>query len=56
MIPQLMPQCSSPPAQYTPAERKILDRPSTMEDVADFVTEYISSDVSLKLINFLMAT
>ena len=36
---------SRQPAQYTPAERKLLDRPSTMADVADFVVDYINSDV-----------
>jgi hypothetical protein len=35
----------SSPASYEPAQRKTLDRPSTMLDVADFVMEYISSDV-----------
>ncbi|KAF9452610.1 RdRP-domain-containing protein [Macrolepiota fuliginosa MF-IS2] len=33
------------PAEYAPTERKLLDRPSTMDDVADFVMEYIISDV-----------
>ncbi|KAJ3567357.1 hypothetical protein NP233_g6417 [Leucocoprinus birnbaumii] len=33
------------PAEYAPTERKLLDRVSTMEDVADFVMEYIISDV-----------
>ncbi|KAF9450099.1 RNA-dependent RNA polymerase [Macrolepiota fuliginosa MF-IS2] len=33
------------PAKYPPAKRKILARPSTMKDVADFVMEYIVSDV-----------
>ena len=35
------------PADYEPAKRKELDRPSTMRDVADFVMEYISSDVRI---------
>jgi hypothetical protein len=34
------------PALYAGAEKKKLDRPSTMDDVADFVMEYIISDVS----------
>ena len=34
------------PAAYDPAKRKLLDRPSTMDDVADFVADYISNDVS----------
>ncbi|KDR85157.1 hypothetical protein GALMADRAFT_233817 [Galerina marginata CBS 339.88] len=33
------------PASYNPAPRKMLDRPSTMADVAEFVMEYINSDV-----------
>lgn len=36
-----------PPAAYKPAEMKLLLRPSTMEDVADFVADYINSDVSV---------
>lgn len=34
------------PGEYAPAVRKQLTRPSTMKDVADFVMEYIVSDVS----------
>ncbi|KAG6911837.1 hypothetical protein DXG01_000084 [Tephrocybe rancida] len=33
------------PAVYAPAKKKLLDRPSTMVDVAEFVMEYINSDV-----------
>ncbi|KAF9535863.1 RNA-directed RNA polymerase 2 [Crepidotus variabilis] len=33
------------PASYDPAIRKLLDRPSTMRDVAEFFMDYISSDV-----------
>lgn len=33
------------PGTYDPAKRKYLDRPSTMDDVADFIMEYINSDV-----------
>ncbi|XP_006461307.1 RNA-dependent RNA polymerase [Agaricus bisporus var. bisporus H97] len=33
------------PGKYTSGERKCLDKPSTMKDVADFVMEYIISDV-----------
>ncbi|TFY54171.1 hypothetical protein EVJ58_g9015 [Rhodofomes roseus] len=32
------------PASYNPAKRKILNRPSTMQDVATFVAEFIISD------------
>ncbi|KAJ3575291.1 hypothetical protein NP233_g1206 [Leucocoprinus birnbaumii] len=41
----LIPMRYFEPAKYPAAERKTLDRPSTMEDVADFVMEYIISDV-----------
>jgi RNA-dependent RNA polymerase len=34
------------PAAYDPAKKKLLPRPSTMADVADFVADYINSDVS----------
>lgn len=44
-LPEFRPTKSSPPASYTPSERNILDRPSTMADVSDFVMEYINSDV-----------
>jgi hypothetical protein len=33
------------PAEYAPTQRKLLDTISTMDDVADFVMEYIISDV-----------
>lgn len=39
------PDKDSSPANYDPAPKKMLDRPSNMLDVADFVMEYISSDV-----------
>lgn len=38
------------PGKYTSGERKCLDKPSTMKDVADFVMEYIISDVSRALL------
>ena len=43
----LIPPQSFHPASYDPAPKKILDRESTMADVADFVAEFISSDVSV---------
>ena len=46
MLKSLMPQRTFPPANYDPASRRLLSYPSTMDDVADFVTEYITSDVS----------
>lgn len=41
----LLPTMSEEPASYAPAQRHILGRPSTMQDVAKFVTEFILSDV-----------
>lgn len=43
--PEFTPSRKHDPAIYPPAERKLVDHPSTMEDVADFVMEYINSDV-----------
>ncbi|PIL32055.1 RNA-dependent RNA polymerase [Ganoderma sinense ZZ0214-1] len=40
----LMPQWTYEPASYAPAPKKLVDHPSTMADVADFVAEFISSD------------
>lgn len=45
-IPEFEPSMLSPPADYDPAPKKLLDHPSTMADVAEFVMEYINSDVS----------
>lgn len=45
MVESLLPRMNRPPANYTPAVRKLLARRSTMQDVADFVAEYINSDV-----------
>uniref|UniRef100_A0A8H7YB62 RNA-dependent RNA polymerase n=1 Tax=Psilocybe cubensis TaxID=181762 RepID=A0A8H7YB62_PSICU len=44
-LPEFYPTRLSEPASYAPAQRKLLDRPSTMADVAQFVMEYINSDV-----------
>ncbi|KAJ3488452.1 hypothetical protein NLI96_g2800 [Meripilus lineatus] len=41
----LQPPHNWEPAPYNPAVRKTKKRPSNMEDVADFVTQYISRDV-----------
>jgi len=41
---ELHPPETYEPAEYAPAVRKVLKRESTMVDVADFVTDYISSD------------
>ena len=40
-------QWTHPAAAYTAAPKKILHRKCTMDDVADFVTDYINSDVSV---------
>ena len=42
----LHPSQNIPPAAYEPAKKKLLPEPSTMADVADFVADYINSDVS----------
>ncbi|PSR72408.1 hypothetical protein PHLCEN_2v11751 [Hermanssonia centrifuga] len=44
MLESLRPRRTYAPAAYDPAQKMLLDRPSTMQDVADFVTEYINSD------------
>ncbi|KAI0053305.1 RdRP-domain-containing protein [Auriscalpium vulgare] len=50
----LHPQFVCPPALYDPAPKKLLDRHSTMEDVADFVADYILNDLlGLVAINWL---
>jgi hypothetical protein len=45
-LPEFRPKICCSPASYDPAPRKEVDHPSTMRDVADFVMEYIISDVS----------
>lgn len=43
---RLHPPSTYPAAGYEPAKRRELHRPSTIDDVADFVVDYIISDVS----------
>ncbi|THH34116.1 hypothetical protein EUX98_g35 [Antrodiella citrinella] len=43
-VPAILPRRIDPPAEYATAQRMELNRPSTMADVADFVTQYIYSD------------
>ncbi|KAF9458199.1 RNA-directed RNA polymerase 2 [Collybia nuda] len=43
--PNFRPSKTYEPAEYKPAQKKTLSRPSTMRDVAEFVMEYINSDV-----------
>lgn len=40
-----------PPGEYAPSQRKLVGHKCTMKDVAEFVIEYINSDV--RLIHFL---
>lgn len=35
----------SEPADYTAAKPKELDRPTEIDDICDFIVEYIQSDV-----------
>ncbi|PPQ73220.1 hypothetical protein CVT24_010030 [Panaeolus cyanescens] len=44
-LPEFRPKTVVAPAEYSPVPKKLLDRPSTMDDVADFVVEFIYSDV-----------
>ena len=44
--PEFRPARLSEAASYDPAPKKVLERASTMNDVADFVVDYIYSDVS----------
>ncbi|KAK2461790.1 hypothetical protein APHAL10511_006253 [Amanita phalloides] len=45
VMPEFRPRSTSEPASYEPAPKKFLDRPSNMRDVAEFVIEFINSDV-----------
>ena len=59
LLKDLHPSQTIPPAPYEPAPKKLLERPSTMDDVADFVADYINSDVSVAICvgeNFLTDT
>ena len=44
--PTLIPKKTHEPAAYEPAPRKEVDHESTMADVAEFVADFISNDVS----------
>jgi hypothetical protein len=46
-LKDLHPSQNIPAASYESAPKKLLKRPSTMADVADFVADYINSDVSV---------
>ncbi|KAJ7102228.1 RNA-directed RNA polymerase 2 [Mycena belliarum] len=43
--PEFLPTQTYQPGKYTPAPKKLVDHPSTMVDVAEFVIEYINSHV-----------
>jgi RNA-dependent RNA polymerase len=45
-LKDLLPSNNTTPAAYIPAPKRLLDRPSTMNDVADFIADYIINDVS----------
>ena len=47
-MPELLPRVNYEPAAYDPAPKKLLDRPSTIDDIADFVADYVNSDVRLQ--------
>lgn len=49
VLPEFRPRSVETPASYDPAPKRLLDRASNMEDVADFVVEFINSDVSAYL-------
>ncbi|KZT40068.1 RdRP-domain-containing protein [Sistotremastrum suecicum HHB10207 ss-3] len=41
---ELFPTRCFPPGTYEPAPKRLLDRPATIEDIADFVCDYINTD------------
>ena len=50
----LHPKICYPAAAYDPARKKLVDRPSTIEDVIDFVVDFMDSDVCIHKILILM--
>jgi RNA-dependent RNA polymerase len=46
-LPLFTPKKIYTAGKYDPAPKKLLDRPSTRKDVADFFVDYINSDVCL---------
>jgi hypothetical protein len=44
-LPEFTPEQTYPPSLYNAAPKKFLEHPSTMDDVAEFFVDYISSDV-----------
>ena len=53
-LPEFTPSFMREPALYNAAPKKTLPRPSTMDDVAEFFMEYITSDVRLYVIHLLV--
>lgn len=51
-LPEFRPTRTSPAALYDPAPRKELNRPCNQVDIANFIVEYILSDVSLRCTSF----
>jgi len=45
VLPEFRPRSVEKPASYDPAPKRLLNRASNMKDVADFVVEFINSDV-----------
>jgi RNA-dependent RNA polymerase len=45
MNPGLLPPIPAEPAEYPPGEVWTLDRDATVEDICDFIVQYINSDV-----------
>lgn len=49
MCPELLTPNNEIPAAYPPGETLTLDRDCEVEDICDFVVEYINSDVLVSL-------
>lgn len=49
VYPDLFPKEIHPPAEYPPAKIMDLGRPCTIDDLADWVAEYINSDILVSL-------
>lgn len=49
-LPNFWPKMLHDPATYDPAPRKTLETESTIDDIAEFVMDYIISDVSIATI------
>jgi len=52
-MPEFRPKKIHKAAGYEPAKRKLLDRPATTQDIAQFVMEYINSDVRINIFCYL---